>query len=41
MVHFVLLFNNSKIWFSAEQYQIHNYAHEDFSGIVVCCSGLI
>ena len=30
MVPFVLLFNNAKIVFRAEQYQINKYAHGDF-----------
>ena len=41
MVVSLCMFNNYKIWFRAEQYQIHNYAHEDFFGLVACCSVLI
>ena len=30
MVALLCMFNNSKIWFRAVQYEIHNYAYEDF-----------
>ena len=41
MVHFVLLFNNIKILFMAEQYQIQKYAYEDFLELLFIISGLI
>ena len=41
MVHFVLLFNNIKIVFRAEQYQTLKYAHEEFPELLFVASDLI
>ena len=30
MVHIIFMFNNNKICFRAEEYQISKFAHEDF-----------
>ena len=35
MMALTCMFNNSKIWFREEQYQIYNYAHEDFLDLLL------
>ena len=41
MVHFILLFNNIKIVFMAEQYQILKYAYGALLELLFVISGLI
>ena len=41
MLHFILLFNNIKIVFRAEQYHNLIYAYEDFPELLFVVSGLI